>query len=129
MFPSLLAFRPRCIGVRTGTGLGALVAALALAPAARAETAPPAAPVVAALTLAEAEAVALARQPSVAQAHGQAEAAERRVEQARAGYLPQVTLNGTYQRTTGNFSPRPGALPTNPMAGGWTDTTYNYFNL
>src|ERR1022692_2383573 len=63
------------------------------------------------LTLSEAEATALRNQPPLTQAHGLLEAAEGRVEEARAGYLPQVTLNGTYERTTGNFASRPGALP------------------
>ena len=44
-----------------------------------------------ALSLAAAEATALGHQPTLEQALGQVEAAEGRVEQARAGYLPQVT--------------------------------------
>ncbi len=71
------------------------------------------------LTLAEAEATALRNQPTLTQARGLLEAAEGRVEESRAGYLPQVTLNGTYERTTGNFAPRPGLLP----AGGTGGTT------
>jgi outer membrane protein len=63
------------------------------------------------LTLGEAEATALRNQPTLTQARGLLEAAEGRVEESRAGYLPQVTLNGTYERTTGNFAPRPGLLP------------------
>jgi outer membrane protein len=63
------------------------------------------------LTLRQAEETALRNQPTLTQAHGLLEAAEGRVEEARAGYLPQVTLAGTYERTTGNFAPRPGALP------------------
>jgi outer membrane protein len=97
------------------------------------------------LTLSQAEATALANQPALTQAHGLLEAAEGRVEEARAGYLPQVTLNGTYERTTGNFAPRPGLLPsgTNGTAGtggtsgtsGATPTTvswnpqFNYYLL
>jgi outer membrane protein len=97
------------------------------------------------LTLSQAEATALANQPTLTQAHGLLEAAEGRVEEARAGYLPQVTLNGTYERTTGNFAPRPGLLPsgTNGTAGtggtsgtsGATPTTvswnpqFNYYLL
>jgi outer membrane protein len=71
------------------------------------------------LTLGEAEATALRNQPTITQAQGLLEAAEGRVEEARAGYLPQVTLNGTYERTTGNFAPHPGLLP----SGGSTGTT------
>jgi outer membrane protein len=69
------------------------------------------------LTLGEAEATALRNQPTLTQARGLLEAAEGRVEESRAGYLPQVTLNGTYERTTGNFAPRPGLLPSNSTLG------------
>ena len=93
------------------------------------------------LTLNEAEATALRNQPTLTQAHGLLEAAEGRVEEARAGYLPQVNLNGTFERTTGNFAPRPGLLSTGSGAtgmGGATGTTtapvswnpqFNYFIL
>ena len=79
------------------------------------------------LSLAEAERIALEHQPSLAQARGQSEAAEGRVEQARSGYLPQVNLTATYQRTTGNYAPRPGALPSvNGVvtSTSWSSTTY-----
>jgi outer membrane protein len=82
-----------------------------------------------ALSLAVAEATALRHAPTLEQALGQVEAAEGRVEQARAGYLPQVTVNGNYQRTTGNFAPRPGVTPTQlnmQAATGWSTQTYNY---
>ncbi|HEY4186723.1 MAG TPA: TolC family protein [Polyangia bacterium] len=81
------------------------------------------------LSLARAEAIALDHQPTVAEAAGQTEASEGRVEEARSGYLPQVALTGVYQRTTGNFAPRPGGLPANVAAPSWTSTTYNYFNF
>lgn len=74
------------------------------------------------LTLGQAETTALANQPTLTQAHGLLEAAEGRVEESRAGYLPQVTLNGTYERTTGNFAPRPGALPACVSTGGTAGT-------
>jgi len=63
-----------------------------------------------ALSLAQAEQLALRQQPTIRQAQGQAEAAAGRVEEARSGYLPQVTATAAYQRTTGNFSARPGAV-------------------
>jgi outer membrane protein len=65
------------------------------------------------LSLHQAEQTALRNQPTMRQAHGLYEAAEGRVEEARAGYLPQVTGTATYERTTGNYAPRPGALPSN----------------
>src|SRR5262245_33224518 len=63
------------------------------------------------LTLAEAEATALQHAPTLEQAMGQLEAAEGRLEQARAGYLPQLNATGNYQRTTANFVARPGFVP------------------
>lgn len=83
------------------------------------------------LSLSEAEKVALQRQPALAQARGQSEVAEGRVEEARANYLPQATISATYQRTTGNFAPRPSALPSGAgtsAPAAWSGTTYNYFN-
>jgi outer membrane protein len=79
---------------------------LLLATRASAETAPAAAP--APLTLKQAEETALRNQPTMRTAHGLLEAAEGRVEEARAGYLPQVTVNGSYERTTGNPALHPG---------------------
>ena len=52
------------------------------------------------LSLSQAEETALRHQPTLRQAHGQTEAAEGRVEEARAGYLPQATATAGYQRTT-----------------------------
>ena len=109
------------------------LAALSLAGALlAAETAPPPART---LTLSEAEATALRHQPTLEQALGQAEAAEGRLEQARAGYLPQLNANGTYQRTTANFVARPGFVPTSTaptaqqMNGGWTAPTFNFWTF
>jgi len=83
-----------------------VVAATFVALASRADGEP--APAPAPLTLKQAEETALRNQPAVRQAHGLLEAAEGRVEEARAGYLPQITLNGSYERTTGNFALHPG---------------------
>ena len=103
------------------------LAALSLAGAMLAvETAPPAAKK---LSLAEAEATGLRHQPTLEQALGQLEAAEGRVEQARAGYLPQLNASGTYQRTTANFVPRPGFVQMGvnvPPSAGWSAKTFNF---
>jgi outer membrane protein len=96
------------------------------------------------LSLQQAVQTALRNQPNVVAARGLQEAAEGRVEEARAGYLPQVTVTGSYERTTGNFATRPGVLPTSltsGMGGGtgtmvmagatpisW-DPKYNFFQL
>src|SRR5262245_18456115 len=77
----------------------------------------PVAPAVEPMSLSRAEALALHNQPSVRQAAGQTEAAAGRVEEARAGYLPQLNGLATYERTTGNFAPRPGALPQTVVNG------------
>ena len=84
------------------------LASLSLAGAMLAADAPPSVKV---LSLANAEETALRHQPTLEQAFGQVEAAEGRVEQARAGYLPQLNGAATYQRTTANFAPRPGLRP------------------
>ncbi|MES1208124.1 MAG: TolC family protein, partial [Pseudomonadota bacterium] len=69
------------------------------------------------LTLKQAEEVALRNQPTMREAHGLLEAAEGRVEEARSGYLPQVSVSATYERTTSNYAPRPGILPTSISNG------------
>lgn len=70
------------------------------------------------LSLKQAEETALRNQPTLREAHGLLEAAEGRVEEARSGYLPQVSLNATYERTTSNYAPRPGILPSSVSTGG-----------
>ena len=86
------------------------------------------------LTLAAAIAQAIKTQPTLRQARAQTEAAEGRVDQARSGYLPQVTGTAAYQRTTGNYVTRPGAIPS--LSGSATVrstsaslTTYDFFNF
>jgi outer membrane protein len=64
-----------------------------------------------ALTLAQAEQNALRHQPTVRQAEGQTEAAAGRVEEARAGYLPQINASATY------YIVRSGALTTTVTTG------------
>ncbi len=87
------------------------------------------------LSLSQAQERALRYQPSLRQARGQTEAAEGRTDQARSGYLPQASLTGSYQRTTGNFTLRPGATPSNlsvpqpTTTSGWSTTTYNFMNF
>jgi outer membrane protein len=91
----------------------AMIAIVIVSAVAAGET--PAVP--ASLTLKQAEQTALQNQPTMQEAHGLLEAAEGRVEQARAGYLPQVSLSATYERTTSNYAPRPGILPTSISNG------------
>jgi len=56
------------------------------------------------LRLEDALATALEHQPAVLQARAQTEAAAGRVDQARSGYLPQVTGTASYQRIHGSAS-------------------------
>jgi outer membrane protein len=84
------------------------------------------------LALAQAEEIALRHQPTLEQAMGQVEAAEGRLEQARAGYLPQLNGSAEYQRTTANFAPRPGFVQQGvnvPPSGGWSAQTYNFYTF
>jgi outer membrane protein len=83
------------------------------------------------LTLASAIAQALKTQPALWQARAQTHAAEGRTDQARSGYLPQVTGAAAYQRTTGNFATRPGAFPANAAVktSYRLGTTYDFFNF
>ncbi|HEX7670842.1 MAG TPA: TolC family protein [Polyangiaceae bacterium] len=63
------------------------------------------------VTLAEAEASALAHQPQIMQARAQTRASDARVDEAFAPLLPQVQGTASYGRRTGNFVPQAGALP------------------
>jgi outer membrane protein len=63
------------------------------------------------LTLEQALRTARERQPQIRQAQAAARAADARVDEARAGWLPQVSASAAYQRTTANFIPRPSLLP------------------
>jgi len=63
------------------------------------------------VTLEEAERAAAAQRPDIRQADAAVAAGVARDEQARAPLLPQVRVEGLYERTTGNFATRPGVLP------------------
>jgi outer membrane protein len=119
---------------RSPLALAAALLALPLA-AARAQTAAPA-PAVSArapapiLQLHDAENSAKQHQPSLLQARASTDAADARVGEARAPLLPQVTGSLGYQRTTGNYVPRAGAIPsastTVSTSNSWT--SYNAFS-
>jgi outer membrane protein len=82
------------------------------------------------LSLGEALAVGAKKQPTLRQARAETAAASARTEQARSGLLPQVTATGQYQRTTGNFAPRPGAVTTGAVKGRSVSfDTYNFFTF
>ncbi len=73
------------------------------------------------LTLSEALATARKNQPDLRRARATTEAALARSQAALAPLLPQVLGTASYQRTTANFIPRPGAIPS--AAGGGTRAT------
>jgi outer membrane protein len=85
-------------------------------------------PLPAQLSLDAALRIGRARQPQLRQARALSEAAEARVDIARAPLLPQVNITAGYTRTTANFAPRPGALPTSIAATGTTSfDTFNFW--
>ncbi len=80
------------------------------------------------LHLDEAVKTGLEHQPRVLGARAQTEAASGRIEQARSGYLPQVTGTALAQRVHGSATVRTtsNALPTTVGAAG---RTYNVFSF
>jgi outer membrane protein len=83
------------------------------------------------LTLGEAVQSALAKQPALRQAHATTNAFRARADETRAPLLPQVVGIAQYQRTTSNFTPRPGSNP-NVLTGAdqsQSFATKNFFNF
>ena len=70
------------------------------------------------LALAAALAQAHDHQPALRIARAQAQAGQGRVGQKRAPLLPSLQGVGSYQRTTANYVPRPGFVPTTGSAAG-----------
>ncbi len=82
------------------------------------------------LTLDQALQLAREHQPDVRQAQARSEAASQRANQARAVLLPDVEGLASYERTTANFAPRPGYVPSQFLAStSNTWTTFNYYNF
>jgi outer membrane protein len=84
------------------------------------------------ITLRDAVELALRSHPSQAQARANVETAAARVDESKAAYLPQLATSAQYQRTTGNFSVRPGAFPlggSNPQSGTDWNPSFNYFTF
>ena len=88
------------------------------------------------LTLDAALAEAHTHSPLLRGANAQADAADARQDRARASLLPQLLGTASYQRTTANYVPRPGVLPTATTGGtqaasarplSWD--TFNYYQL
>jgi outer membrane protein len=66
-------------------------------------------------------------QPQLRQARAQTQAAEARVDQARAPLLPQVNLIANYTRATSNFTPQPAGMSANLVTPDPSFNTYNFF--
>ena len=113
----LLRPLPRSQGVAPGSDPGAPVRmmthAIALAAIVCART----------VTLDQAEQAAETQAPAVREARADAAAGQARTEVARAPALPQVKIEGIYERTTGNRRQRPGR--TTFVDNSWT--TYNWY--
>jgi outer membrane protein len=104
----------------------AAVCAILIPVTSRAESAEEAPPIV---RLDDAVATALQNQPLVLQSRAQTEAAAGRVEQARSGYLPQVTGTAQYQRVHGSVASsaaNAGVTPTGTLSGG--SATFDRFS-
>jgi outer membrane protein len=80
------------------------------------------------LHLDEAVKLGLEHQPGVLVARAQTEAASGRIEQARSGYLPQVTGTALYERVHGSTSVRTGGTMTPTTQVGGAGLTYNVWS-
>ncbi len=110
----------------------ALLAALFLSSAsALAQQAPPSEPPAKVLSLEQALRTARENQPQLRQAHASTQAAHARANQSLAPLLPQVSGTASYQRTTANFSARPGSVPSQFSGAGASNSwsTFNFFNF
>jgi len=81
------------------------------------------------LTLEEAVQTARIHQPQLLQAQANAEAAQARVNEAKAPLLPQVNGSADYSRSTANFANRPGSIPGRNPGGSSSFDTFNFFNF
>ncbi len=82
------------------------------------------------LTLDEALKTAETRQPQIRQAQASTAAAFARADESKASLLPSVSGSGAYQRSTANFTARPGSVPSQfSQSSGGSWQTFNYFNL
>ncbi len=82
------------------------------------------------LTIEAATERALARHPSIVRSRAEVRAADARRMQARGPLLPRLVATGSYQRTTANFAPRPGTVPSSFIAGGASSwESFNFFGL
>jgi outer membrane protein len=82
------------------------------------------------LTLADALGTARKSQPQIRQAKASIDAAQARADQAQAPLWPQISGSASYQRSTSNFAPRPGAVPSSvSQSTSSSFATSDYFNF
>jgi outer membrane protein len=108
----------------TGARVSALALALALAAPAAARAADE---VPAQISLDEALRIGRDHQPQLRQARALTEAADARVDEARAGLLPQLTATAGYKLSTANYAPQPGQNMT-LIPGHATWDTVNFYS-
>lgn len=77
-----------------------------------------------AMTLQEAQRLALERQPQLRAARGSTQAAQGRVEQSRSALLPQVSAVADFERTTTNFFFRPGGTQRTGATTSWSSINF-----
>jgi outer membrane protein len=92
---------------------------------------PPSPPTHGVLSLAQATETAVKSQPLLRQAQAQSSAADARADQARSPLFPQVNASAAYQRSTANFTARPGALPrqVSTVSQAPSLSTYGFWNF
>jgi len=82
------------------------------------------------LALQEAIETAFRLNPDLSVAREGEQAADARKGVAFAGYLPTLTGTAAYSRQTGNFTPRPGLIPSSfKLSTSPTNQSFNYFNF
>jgi outer membrane protein len=83
------------------------------------------------ISLAQVERSALEQHPQMLVAHAATSVAQAQADQAFSPLLPQVTGAAAYNRQTGNFVSRPGAIPSSAAAlPGWDlSKSFDYWNF
>lgn len=82
------------------------------------------------LTLDEALSLAFRHNPDLSAMRYSQEGAKAHEGVARAGFLPSLIGSAAYNRQTGNFTPRPGLIPSSfKISTSPTNRSYNYFNF
>ena len=82
------------------------------------------------ITLEEALGLAKKHNPDLVAAKHNLDSAQARKAQALSQYLPVITGSFSYQRQTGNFTPRPGLIPSQfKIDTSPSSETFNYYNF